>query len=336
MVLENALDFTTKQEGFSVSNFIRIEIETREFTPSICIRQTFLHLIIVFSLLDIHSHSKNDRFTSFNDISLGNGVFHRRKKLFIPLLIGILLFAAAGIAIPLVISSMNDDSSSTSSTTTLSTMSSLDTSTSTMSSSTLATDVSMEPTTSALSTSTSHVSPTPKGTLMIVGGAVDNDNHPYKFADIIDLDNEDSDCQSAKYPLQAYDIQAGVVLDSFNKSKILFCGGIDEHADLIRNCYEYLNVSHGFHDFIQHTYAGLLHSSSAVQIHNGSDEQFLWITGGGEVSGGPEKSVQLVSTNGSVLDGPEMTESVSCHCAVAISDKAILVIGGRWLCLWWF
>ena len=31
---ENALDFTKKQGGFSVTNFIRIEIETREFIIS--------------------------------------------------------------------------------------------------------------------------------------------------------------------------------------------------------------------------------------------------------------------------------------------------------------
>ena len=62
---------------------------------------------------------------------------------------------------------------------------------------------------------------------MIVGGIV-NDERPYQscqYVDIIDLDNEASDCQSSEYPLQAYDIQAGVVLNT-----PVFCGGRDENS----------------------------------------------------------------------------------------------------------
>ena len=212
-------------------------------------------------------------------------------------------------------------------------MSSLDTSISTMSSSTLSTtSVSTEPTTSTSYPSTSSVLPRKKGTLMIVGGAL-NETTPYqtyKYADIIDLDNEASDCQSSKYPLEAYNIQGGLVFYN-GVYQAIFCGGRTDEHNGIQNCYAYVDVLFGFRETaVLHSYAGIADCGSAVQVYNNSGvEQFLWITGGiGEEVDGIQKSVQLVSTNGNILDAPEMPESVSCHCAVAISDKAILVIGG--------
>ena len=251
---------------------------------------------------------------------MGNGFFQRRKKLLLPLLIGILLVAAIGITIPLVLS-MNEDSSTTVSTT----------STSTMSASTLSTDAPTEPTTSAFSPSTTPVSHRANGTLMIVGGSDFNmtKQHANQIVDIIDLWKEDSHCQSSEYPLPAYNIQAGVVLDSSERYQAIFCGGIDESGELIRNCYEYLSVSQEFVETtILNSEAGIAYSGSTVQIHNGSFEQFLWITGGVEEYSGSQKGVQLVSANGNVLEGPEMPANMSRHCAVAISDKAVLVVGG--------
>ena len=185
------------------------------------------------------------------------------------------------------------------------------------------------PSTTASTKSTTSVSPTPKGTLMVVGGAVDFDYHTYQFADIIDLDNEASECQSLEYPLQAFNIQAGLVLDSSIVQPI-FCGGIDETNDhFFQNCYKYLDVSQEFAITTNlSSEAGIAQSASAVQKYRHSDEQFLWITGGVEDSGSSQKSVQIVSVNGNVQEGPEMLESMSRHCAVAISDKAVLVVGG--------
>ena len=257
---------------------------------------------------------------------LGNGFFpffQRRKKLLITLLVGILLAAAAGITIPLVLS-MNEDS-----TTTLTT-----TSVSTMSASTLPSDTPTEPTTSAFSPSTTPVSHRANGTLMIVGGSDFNrfnltKQHPNQIVDIIDLWKEDSDCQSSEYPLPAYNIQAGVVLDSSERYQAVFCGGKDENGELIRNCYEYLSISQEFVETtLLNSEAGIAYSGSTVQIHNGSFEQFLWITGGVEEYSGSQKGVQLVSANGNVLEGPEMPANMSRHCAVAVSDKAVLVVGG--------
>ena len=171
-------------------------------------------------------------------------------------------------------------------------------------------------------------SPRTKGTLMIVGGATNAEipHQPYQYADIINLDNEASDCQSSKYPLQAYKVQAGVVKNSIGRNQTIFCGGKDDHDELIGDCYEYINVSDGFAVFAYLNY-GIADSGSAVQVHNGSVEQFLWLTGG--LHGVDLLNwVQLASTNGDVLEGPKMPESISYHCAVAISDKAVLVIGG--------
>ena len=56
----------------------------------------------------------------------------------------------------------------------------------------------------------------------------------------------------------------------------------------------------------------------------------LWITGGHYDSTREfRKSVQLVSMNGTVLEGPDMIEGISEHCVVALSDKSVMVIGGE-------
>ena len=42
-----------------------------------------------------------------------------------------------------------------------------------------------------------------------------------------------------------------------------------------------------------------------------------------------EKSIQLVSLNGIVFEGPGMIEGIYEHCVVALSYKSVMVIGGK-------
>ena len=182
--------------------------------------------------------------------------------------------------------------------------------------------------------STTSVSPTPKGTLMIVGGAVDSNTAKYESTEIIDLDNEDSNCQSFDYPLHAKNIHGGV-LNSYGDTKVVFCGGFvtsenGQSPEEVKTCYEF--GPDGFNKtamtILHH---GTKHSASTVQLFNSSvDEQVLWITGGHDDSTREfRKSVQLVSMNGTVFEGPDMIEGISEHCVVALSDKGLMVIGGE-------
>ena len=42
-----------------------------------------------------------------------------------------------------------------------------------------------------------------------------------------------------------------------------------------------------------------------------------------------EKSIQLVSLNGIVFEGPGMIEGIYEHCVVALSYKSVMVIGAK-------
>ena len=182
--------------------------------------------------------------------------------------------------------------------------------------------------------STTSVSPTPKGTLFIVGGTGDTENIIFESSEIINLDYEDSDCQSYDYPFQAKNILGGV-LTHFGNTKVVFCGGFvtSENGILVeevKTCYEF--GSNGFNETamtkLNH---GTKHSASAVQIYaSNAEEQVLWITGGLDDSTHEfRKSVQHVSMNGSVFEGPDMIEGISEHCVVALSNKSVMVIGGQ-------
>ena len=140
------------------------------------------------------------------------------------------------------------------------------------------------------------------------------------ITDIIDLDDENPKNQVVlDYPLMARQVQAALLNDS-GKMVPLFCGGYPYNYD----CFTYNNTSHGFQPFTSLIYSNI-GSASVVQWYN--KEQFLWITGGWD--GNYRNRTQQVLLNGSVSKGPEMPLRLASHCAVALSDQTVLIIGGE-------
>ena len=174
----------------------------------------------------------------------------------------------------------------------------------------------------------------PKGTLMVVGGTGDTESIKFASTEIIDLNNEDSDCESFDYPWKARSILGGVLTKSGN-TKVIFCGGFvtsgnGVSVEEVKTCYEF--GSSGFNEnFMATLLYGTKYAASAVNIFNSSlNEQHLWIIGGLEdVNRNSRQSVQLVSMNGNVLEGPDMKGGISEHCVVALGDKGVMVIGGN-------
>ena len=76
---------------------------------------------------------------------------------------------------------------------------------------------------------------------------------------------------------------------------------------------------------------GTKYEASVVQTFStpAVQEQFIWITGGLDKNNEIRKSIQLVSLNGIVFEGPGMIEGIYEHCVVALSYKSVMVIGGK-------
>ena len=178
---------------------------------------------------------------------------------------------------------------------------------------------------SAISThdSTSH-----KGKIMIVGGATYKDGHNfyYNTTEIIDLDDENSSCHlTTDYPYKASLIQAGG-LNVCGKLKNVFCSGGTEYV-ILRSCYEY--STDGFLEMSDFHMNQVIGSASAVQISDDFGEQLLWIMGGRDSDYMLQSSTQLISYTRGLLKGPEMPDKIVNHCAVALKNTTVMVIGGQ-------
>ena len=295
---------TSKQETFSVFNTIRIErierieIESREFCCFLIIA-TFL-LLSSFHIIEFQQGSKQPR--RFSESSSTEGYTNcfirmlKNKKVLLWMLLGLLLIATSiGIAIPFMISNANSSTDSC----------------------------------SVVYFST-QASPSQKGKLMIVGGAIYNEsanaNVNYNTTEIIDLDHENSSCHlTTGYPYKASLIQAGV-LNVCGKLKNVFCGGGNDNG-ILRNCSEY--TTEGFLHMGDFQTKEVIGSASAVQIFDNFGEQSLWIMGGRDSDYMLQSSTQLISYTRGLQNGPELPDKIVNHCAVALNSTTVMVIGGQ-------
>ena len=180
------------------------------------------------------------------------------------------------------------------------------------------TESATEPTTETTIEQTTEPTPT-KRKLMIVGGNVGFDSD-VNTIDIIDLDDENSNCQAiSDYPLNASDIHASVLVN-MGKPTPIFCGG---HGYNYTDCYTYSTV--GFVESTPLIHKANCAASTMQRCSSNDEEQCLWITG--SCNTGYFNTTQLVKSD-SVIEGPQMPTGLDHHCVVALNDDMILVIGG--------